>query len=336
MTGTRFSKGRCLAGVDGLKAEGFLGVVGLEKFYAPPEEQRNKAGKRIVKIWCVGGKVKAEINIVHCIRKNNVSPFGFQDAAKMETVRLQIIEFMKKYLQKHLQDHYSDEIIQNMRVKELEIGITLSSVDGATPSDVIALLDMALDRTLLFRKHKWPSGYEKKNIGCLYSKPKLYKFKAYDKTEEQHEKGNPLVGRNLVRIELVFINRALHRMFGDRRSLRAVLSDQGIETACRYYKQVFENDIIEKGLKPFLNYCAGSLVKSMEVSSSGKEISEAVIRHKELIADLEVLRRAVRRWCRRRGKEDQSRQVICYYRKRQLGLPEGVLKTVRAFHEAAG
>lgn len=336
MIDKRFSKSRCLAGVDGCNVEYILGLTGMENLYLPPEELKNKAGNTIASIECIGGKIKAYVNVVHTIRRDNVEPFSIWDAAEMEPVRIQIIEFMKEYLQKNLEDRYSDDLIQNMRVKALECNLTLPTAGKATPSDVIALLDLALDKTVVFRRRKPQSAYEKMNTSCLYSKPREFCLKVYSKTEEQHEKGNPLVEKNLLRIEIKFIDRALRRMFWEKRSLLDVLSAQGIETTCRQYKRVLEKDIINKSIKPCLAYCVRTLLESMETSDTGREISEAVTRHKELIVDMEVLRRASKRWYDRRGEKDKSKQIVCYYRKKQFGLPDDVLKTIRAFHEAAG
>lgn len=335
MEKVRLNKKKCRQGLDGMNLELILGLED-ERLYLPLEELKNEAGNTIVSVECIGGKVKAYVNAVHQIRPNNVKPFGIADAAKLELVKSRVTDFIQRYLQKHTNGRYSGAAIQNMTVKALEVNVTMPCVGGATPSEVISLLDLALDKTVLFRKQNLPLKYEKVNTGCLFSKAREYRLKIYDKTTEQHKKGNPLVQKNLLRVEVVFIDRALRRMFGNRRGLLDMLSAEAIETMCRNYKQILEFDIINGGLKPCLDYCTSQLVESLVSAETGREISETIAKYKELIPDIEVLRRALKRWYSIRGEADKSRQAISYYRQKKIGLPEGVLKTIRAFHDAAG
>lgn len=332
----RLNKKRCQSGMDGMELA--LTLENMEHLYLPREELKNNAGNTIVSMECVHGVVKAYVNAVHGVRSDNVKPYGCLgelNEIKLGIVEFRVTEFMREYLQKHLKDRYSDEMIQAMAVKSLEVNVTIPCVGGATPSDVIALIDLALDKTTVFRKRKTQGKYEKVNTGCLFSKSKEYRVKVYDKSEEQRQKGNPLVEENLLRVEIVFIDRALRRMFGDKRNVLDMLSFQAIETMCREYKRVLEQEIINGSIKPCLNYCVKQLVESLKAETRN-EINATVTRHKELIPDMEVLREALKRWYRIRGEEDKSKQAINYYRKKGIGLPEGVLKTVKAFHDAAG
>lgn len=321
-------------GMDGMNLEYQFNLEGMEKLYLEPEELKNEAQNTIVKIDCVGGKVRAYVNAVHAIRPNNVTPLGIADTIKLELVQSKVVKFIQAYLRKGLSGKYSDEYIDNLKVTSLETNITLPCVSGATPSDVIHLLDMVLDRTVVYRKRK--SKCEKADTGVQYTKPKEYRLKIYDKTDEQHEKGNPLVERNLLRIEVVFIDRTLKRIYGEKRTLRDILTKQAIVSMCDEYKRVLTVDILGMYVKPYLNDCRDKLVESLTTSDSGNEINDTVTRYKELIVDIEVFRQALKRWYKIKGATDISKQVICMYRKKNLGLPEGVLKTLKTFHISAG
>lgn len=320
-------------GMDGMNLEYQLNLEGMEKLYLEPEELKNEAQNTIVKIDCVGGKVRAYVNAVHAIRPNNVTPLGIADTIKLELVQSKVVEFMQAFLRKGLSGKYSDEFINNLKVTALETNITLPCVGGATPSDVIHLLDMVLDRTVVYRKRK--SKCEKANTGIQYTKPKEYRLKCYDKENEQHEKGNPFVERNLLRIEVVFVDRTLKRIYGEKRTLQDILTKQAIVAMCDEYKRVLTKDILGTYVKPYLNDCRDKLVESLTSSKEGYEISETVMRHRELIVDIEVLRKALKKWYGIKGATDISKQVICMYRKKNLGLPEGVLKTLKTFHMEA-
>lgn len=327
---------KCLQGMDGMNLEYTLGLEGMEKLYLPEEELKNEANNTIVKIDCVGGKIRAYVNAVHSIRPNNVIPFGISDTIKFELVRSQVVDFMQKYLRKHLQHQYSDEYINDLKVTQLECNLTLKCCGNATPSAVISLFELAFDETCVRRKRRSKTECEKINKSWVHYRPKEYKLKIYDKTLEQHEKGNPLVESNLLRIELCFIDRSLKRMFGDKRMLSDVLTKNSVAMLCQEYKRVLTEDIIEKNIKPCLDYCVQTVFESLTYSESGKEISETIARHKELIVDIEVLRRALKRWYKFRHMNDNAKQIICQYRKKNLGLPEDVIKTVKLFHKSSG
>lgn len=336
-TNTRLNKKKCQCGLDGMNLEYKIALDGMDKLYLEKEVLKNTAGNTIVEIDCVGGKVRVYVNAVNSIRPNNVKPIGIVDAIKLELVQPQVIEFIKGYLQKHLQNQYSDVFINNLKVVSLEVNLTLPCVGGATPSDVIHLMDMALDKTVVFRKRKPTCKCDKVNTSCLYSKPKEYRLKIYDKTCEQHEKGNPLVEKNLLRIECVLIDRRLNRAFGeDKRKLKDILSKQAIEVMCEEYKKIFTEDIIPC-VSTYLTNCKKQLYESLTYSTTGKEISETIMRCREVIVDIEVLRKALKSfYLEYKHTDDHSKQMIHKYRNKGLNLPEGVLATIKTFHKAVG
>lgn len=336
MSDVKLNKKRCKSGLDGMNLEYKIALDGMDKLYLEKEVFKNKNGNTIVEIDCVGGKVRVYVNAVNGVRPNNVKPIGIVDAIKLELVQPQVIEFIKGYLQKHLQSQYSDEFIDNLKVVSLEVNLTLLCSGGATPSDVIHLMDMALDKTVVFRKRKPNSKCDKVNTSCLYSKPKEYRLKIYDKSCEQHEKGNPLVEKDLLRIECVMIDRRLIRAFGDdKRMLKDILTKQAIGVMCEEYKKIFTEDIIPC-VKEYLNNARDTLFESLTSSDTGKEISDTICRHRELIADWQIMRVVLKKWYCSRGVEDRSKQMIHKYRQKELGIPDGVLQTIKNFHSAVG
>lgn len=310
MSEKKLNTRKCKQGLDGINAEFVMELEGLNGFTAPPDFCKNKKDNTIIKIECINGKLKSFINLVNCIRTDNTVPFGIADAIKIELVRGQVVEFMKAYLRKNMGNRHTDEIIRSMRVTSLECNITQPVAEGATPSDVIALFDLALDKTMVFRRRRSEFDYRKKNTGCMYIKPKEYKLKIYDKTEEQRQKGNLSVEKNLLRIEVVFIDRLLSRMYGKDRLLIDMLSVQSIEIACHEYKRVLEDDLIKHSIKPCLDSCVEHLLESLTNAEKGYEISEAVINNRDMIPDIEVLRKALKKWYRRSGKRNYSKQAI--------------------------
>lgn len=327
----RLSK-KCQQGLDGMNLEYVLNIEGAEHLYLPEESISNTANKIIAKISCKGGKLSAYVNAVHCTKSANLKPLSITETIKLELIRSKVIGFMQDYLKKYLQDMYSDEYVNNLVVKQLECNLTLPCVKGAIPSDVINLFEHALDKTVLHKQRKNKRTHDKIPTSCYYVKPKEYCLKIYDKSQEQREKGNLLVEDNLLRIEMVFIDRSLKRMYRDKRTLSDILTKKSIVILCKEYKRVFEQDLIEKYLKPYLNWCVRTLFDSLLESVEGKEIAETIARCKEHIPDTEVLKKALRRWYQYRNIEDRSDKVIYYYRKKNIGIPERVLRTVKMFH----
>ena len=75
------------------------------------------------------------------------------------------------------------------------------------------------------------------------------------------------------------------------------------------------------------------LFDSLLYFEHGNTVSETIAKHKEHIPDMEVLRKALKKWYHYKKVADRSAKVINYYRKQNIGIPEGVLKTIKTFSE---
>lgn len=337
MSDTRLNKKRACQGMDGINMEYAFEIEGLEHFSFDEEEPLiNANGNIIAKISCTNGKLMAYINVVHAIRLDNVHPLSLTDSIRLQIIEMQVTEYMKDCLKKHLKSKdYSDSYIEDLNVKELECNLTIQTYGKAKPHDLIALFDLAFDRTVVHKKRKKREMYEKEFTSCWHTEPKQYKVKCYNKTLEQYDNRNTNVAPDLLRVEIVFIDRSLKRMFGEKRPLSKILTQKSLVILCKEYKRVFE-EIINTQIKPCLSYCTARLFESLTYSDTGSEISETIARHKELIVDLEVLRRALKKYYQYKGVNDNSKQAISYYRQKDMGLPEDVLKTLKLFHKSVG
>ncbi len=326
-------KKNCQQGLDGMNLEYVLSIEGAERLYLQEDYIHNDDGKTIAEISCIGGKLSAYVNAVHCIKSNNVKPLTVADTIKLELIKSKVIGFMSDYLKRHLQGQYSEEYINGLTVTKLECNITLPCVKGASPSDVINLFECALDKTVLHRQRKTKDNHDKIATSCYYTKRKEYCLKIYDKTIEQHDNGNPLVEANLLRVEIVFLDKALMRMYGDKRTLNDILTQEAIITLCKEYKKVFKQELIEKHIKPYLDRCLQKIFDSLRDCEDGNPISEAIAKNKAHIPDMEVLRKALKKWYKSQNADDRSVRVLYEYRKKNIGIPEGVLKTIKTFSE---
>lgn len=324
--------------MDGIQTEITLTVKEADTLTIDEEVLKNGEDKEIGLISCRKGKVSMYINPVYCIRPNNVNPFGIVDTIKMEVVRSMVLEAIREYLKRHLQTEYSEEDLNRITVMQAECNITLK-VDCAEISDVVNLFEKAFDETILYRKRRNKANkkdFEKKSTSCSYTVPKKYFVKIYDKTEEQLAKGNPMVEKHLLRIEIKFFSASLKRMYQGENTLSNILTENGLLVLCREYKRAFE-EIETKCLKPYLSYCKKKLYESLIDSKTGNEISETVARHKDLIVDMEVFRRALKMYFKEFKKtEDRSHKIIYNYKKNDFGIPMGVLDAIKMFHNATG
>lgn len=333
-TKVRLNKERCISGMDGFNIEYTIKLDGMDKLYLPVREEKNGADNTIVKIDCVGGKVRAYVNPVHVIRQNNVKPFGIVESIKLEMAKNRVMEIIRSYLQEHLQDKYSDEFVDNLKIVRLECNITSATIGNASPASMLHLFDMVFDDTFTHRGRKPGSKCKKADNYVTYKKEKSYILKCYDKTKEQHEKGNPLVEKNLLRIELVFLNRSLERMYGEKRTLSDVLTVQGLEKLCREYKRVLTEDISD-AVRKYRDDCKNMLVEHLTEYKGGNMVARCIAEFKEEIVDMLIIKKALQKYYEMNGMSDNSSQVLNYYKKKGI-LLQDVFKTFRAFREAAG
>ena len=226
-----------MQGVDGLNFQLQLTVAGLESINLPEETLKNKVGNDIIRVTCWGGKLSAYINLPHAIRPNNVQPFQLSDCIKLELVRNQVVEYMRSYLQRHLKDKYSDEFLAMMNITKMECNLTIQCVGGCKPKDVINLFERSFPKVTVYKETKdKKKSHKKPERGITTTKPHEWVLKVYDKTFQQMENGNLNVKPNLVRVELVFLERMLDRMYSGKKSLEDILTRKAI----RNYK--WQND----------------------------------------------------------------------------------------------
>ena len=129
------------------------------------------------------------------------------------------------------------------------------------------------------------------------------------------------------------MERMLDRMFANKKSLEDILTRKAIKTLIEQYQATFE-DICEKNIKPMLDSCVQEVFESFTYSTPRKEISETLIRCKECVVDTEVLRRALKKWYAHKHMADNSKQVVAFYRDRNVGFPEDVLRTLKLMHNS--
>ena len=327
-----------LQGADGMNFQMQLTIKGLESINLPKESLTNESGNDIMKISCWGGKLSAYVNLPNAIRPNNVQPFQLSDCIKIELIRNQVVEYMRLYLQRHLQDKYSDEFLSMMSVTKMECNLTVKCIGNCKPKDVIRLFEKSFPKVTVY-KETAPNGktHKKPDRGVTASKAHMWVLKVYDKTFQQRQDGNLKVESNLIRVELVFLDRMLNRMYGDKKSLEDILTRKSIKTLIDQYQVTFD-EICQKNIKPMLNACVQDVFEALTQSDSGNEINHTLIKCKELIVDIEILRRALKKWyVEFKHTPDISKRMVSYYRNNaKFDIPSDVLKMLKLMHNSLG
>ena len=128
----------------------------------------------------------------------------------------------------------------------------------------------------------------------------------------------------------------LDRMYSSKKSLEDILTRKAIKTLIDQYQETFD-EICKKNITPMLNACVQDVFETLTQSDSGNEISNTLIKCKELIVDIEVLRKALKKWYAFRKMPDSSKRMVSYYRNNEkFGLPSDVLKTLKLMHNSLG
>lgn len=323
-----------LQGADGINFQMQLTIKGLETVTFPKETLTNESGKDIAWIECLGGKVSAYVNLPHAVRPNNIQPFQLSDCIQIDLISDKVIEYMKAYLKKHMKGNYSNEILKQLNVSSMECNVTIKCVGKCKPKDVINLFEKSVDKTFVAQEARdKKKTFRKDQDSIIYRKDHYFRLKVYNKSKEQNDKGNPLVENNLIRVEFVFLERMLDSMYADKMSLENILTRKSLRKLIDQYQATF-TDICENNIKPMLSGCAQEVFECLTASNSGKEISEALYKCKECIVDVEVLRKALKKWYAFKKQADRSKQVIAYYRDNNFSMPEDVLRTIKQMHNS--
>ena len=213
-----------LQGLDGLNFEGIIPAEDKTALNFPKEFDTSDSQNKYISVECVNGKVLVYINPVLWTRPDNIIPLRQTEADKLDQICPVAIDFVRGYLQRYLGTVFSEDYVQSLKVTKIECNLTLACVGGAKPSDVISLFEHVFDETVMHRK--FMQGFTKINTSVYCKKSKNYKLKIYDKTEEGRSKGIHAIGDDMLRIEMIFYNRSLDRIFGkDGKAISNVLQN---------------------------------------------------------------------------------------------------------------
>ena len=327
-----------LQGADGLNFEMKITVALLENHSFPKKSLFNESRNEFASIECLTGNLKVYVNLPRAVRSANVIPFQLSDCKEIDSVRIQVVEFIKYYLgiHLHLNEKCINDLLSQIHVTKMECNLTIQCLGKCKPKDVINLFEKAFAKVTIYKEtFDCRKIHKKPKTGVSIPNSHEWYLKVYDKSFEQRKSGNLIVEPDLIRVELTFLDRMLKRMYSDKRSLEDILTRKSIKLLIDQYQKTFD-DICEYQIKTLLRTCTNEVYESLTYSTSGKEIQDTVTRCKEFIVDIEVLRKALKKWYRKNNKPDNSKNVVAYYKKEEFGIPVDVLKTIKKIHMSTG
>ena len=293
----------------------------------------NAQNREYGSVEAIKGKATIKLNLPKFVRENNIRPYSIYESI--------CLEIIKNDCETQLRHIFGDNM--NTQVSKIEVNITQPVSGNATQSDVLNLLSHA---TLTHAskdnvKYVGPSRkcyLKEENHTVNMSRRHYYYFKFYDKSQEIIDKRRKFnlpiddVPRGLLRMEIVFVERTLDKLFKSKKTLSDVLTQKNLIEIIREYKRVFCDELVDGMIIPYLNECVNKLVESL---TSTENPIKTIAKERELITDSEILRRALKRYMRIRGKTNNAARDSKRYAE-QYDLPTDCVMTIHDFKLACG
>lgn len=105
MSNVRLNKKRSQQGLDGIDFEYKIGLDGIKNLDFE-KKKPNIANKSIVEIKGNGGMISGYIKPTRFIRVDNRKPLGIVESIRLEMIRNDVLEYLKKRLQEQLKEKY--------------------------------------------------------------------------------------------------------------------------------------------------------------------------------------------------------------------------------------
>lgn len=327
----RLDKNRAKQGLDTCEFE--LALTGKNMKDLLQQPLFNAQGREYGSVEASKGKATITLNLPKFVRDNNIHPYSLTESIKLEIIKNDCETQLKKIFGNNM----------NTQITKIEVNITQPVSGNATQSDVLNLLSHA---TLPYAS-KDNIKYVGANRKCELKEEshtvnitrKHYYFcKFYDKSQEIIDKRRKFnlpvddVPRDLLRLEIVLVGRTLDKLFGTKKTLFDVLTQKNLIEIIREYKRIFCEELVDGMVKHYLNACVLKLVESL---TDTENPIKTIAKERELIPDVEVLKKALHRYMKIRGKTDNSARDAKRYAE-QYDLPVDCIMTIKDFKRSCG
>lgn len=246
---TRVNRNKVKIGLDTCEFEMALTGRNMKDLQEMP--LINTQGRQYGSVEASKGKATIKLNLPRFVRDNNIHPYSLTESICIEIIRNDCEAQLKQIFGNNM----------NTQVTKIEVNITQPVSGNATQADVLNLLSHA---TLPYAskdnvKYVGPSKkcyLKEENHTVNVSRRHYHYFKFYDKSQEIIDKRRKFnlpiddVPRDLLRMEIVFVERTLDKLFKSKKTLSDVLTQKNLIEIIREYKRVFCDELVDSMIKP--------------------------------------------------------------------------------------
>lgn len=322
------NENKCKSGVDGMNLDLILTLEDVKRL--EPRKLFNLAtGNEYGEIKIVNRQAKLYLNLPKFIRTNNVESFKLTDSIAIDMIKEDVL--------KQLLSLFGESI--KTKCKAIEVNITHVTSGKATTHDVLNLLHIAhLNQNhdnMLFIAESRKNRFKGEINTVMSNRQRYYKLKAYSKEVEQKRTDNLNVAENLLRFEIILQERVLNHMFPKREGkdqLEHILTKESLLNIVHAFKVIYQQ-IIDEKVKPALTGITDMLFNSLVDTGS---VTETICELKEIIIDIECLKRAIIKWNKTRNviNGHLSHDIKTYIER--YSLPQDTIVTLKDLKELCG
>lgn len=327
----RLDKNRANQGIDTCEFELALTGKNMKDLFKEP--LINAQGREYGSVEASKGKATITLNLPKFVRDNNIRPYSLTESIKLEIIKNDCETQLKKIFGNNM----------NTQITKIEVNITQTVSGNATQSDVQSLfhhaaLPHASGDISIFVGPNRKCVLKDEDHSTRIPRKHYWYAKIYDKSQDIIDKRRQFnlptddVPQGLLRVEIVLVDRTLTKLFGAKKTLSDVLTQKNLLEILREYKRIFCNELVDKMIVPYLDACVEKLVESL---TDTENPIKTIAKERELIPDIEVFKKALRRYMKIRGKTDNSARDAKRYAE-QYDLPVDCIMTIKDFKRSCG
>ena len=288
-------------------------------------------------IKCANGVAKVSFNFPKFIHEDNVNPF--RPTSEL-TVRM-----LKGSLEEQLKGIFGD--IELNKLKSIEVNITQKVCGSQTceqVNHVLRLLNASMLSKRADKQNKLFVNASKDNnhkmcvTGTVsHSVNGRYVVKCYNKHFHALREGvtDCKVTEGLLRIEIIMQKRTLVKLFQDKLSISDILQIESLIAIMNEYKNIYINEILNGYVAHCVEASADKIFEELQKATTAHFITETIAKNKEIIYDVEILRKGLKKYYKLKNMPDNSR-VIVYKLAKKYGIPTDVIATLEEFAKSCG
>ena len=327
----RLNKSRVRQGLDTCEFE--LALTGQNMKDLLKQPLINAQGREYGSVEASKGKATIVLNLPKFVRDNNILPYSITESIKLEIIKNDCEYQLKRIFGNNM----------NTQITKIEVNITQPVSGNATQSDVQSLfrhaaLPHASGDISVFVGPNRKCVLKDEDHSTRIPRKHYWYAKIYDKTQDIVDKRRKFnlpaddVPQGLLRIEIALVDRTLTKLFGTKKTLSDVLTQKNLLEILREYKRIFCDELVDKMIKPYLNACVEKLVESLTETENP---IKTIAKERELIPDIVVLKKALSRYMKMRGKTNNAARDAKRYAE-QYDLPVDCIMTIKDFKISCG